>query len=229
MCETCVNALANAVERDFKGLQSVELGLRAEQGRTTLEYIHVPEKEVEFESGERVRTAAFLISKRPVTIGEYKEFAQKTHYITVAEQRRSTETFDHHCGLSGMNASIRLSVPVQFVTIDDAGTFCRYSGCRLPSEAEWLAAAVLQQGEVDIAPLEELQRHSQPTLPNLIEVNNWDITASHAVDGRVVARRGPVGFLKRGWRHPPLSGFNRRLIRLDEYDMSVTFRVARNA
>jgi len=228
LCELCAQELANAVQSEFPALQKVELGVRANHSPATgPEFLQILPKQVEFENSKRLEVKAFLIARHPVTISEFEKFVQDTGFVTLAEHQASSETFREHCGLSGLAASIRLDAPVQFVTLADAQAFCNYARCRLPTEAEWLAAAVIESGERPLNPLEELRMLTGPPPANLMEVNNWDLTATSPGNGVVVARRGPVRFLKEGWRQEPLLSFNRRLLKPNDYDMSVTFRLAK--
>jgi len=229
LCKVCAQVLADAVQREFPNLRKVELGLRGD-GRSTKgrEFIHIPAKEVEFEDRKRVAVASFSIASRPVTLGEFEDFVHTTGYLTLAEKRGSSDTFRHHCGLSGLSAMARKGVPVQFIALADAQAFCKHVGFRLPTEAEWLAGAVLASNEIELTAWEELQMRSRPTPANALEVSNWDITSTGLPDGRLVARRGPLHFLKNGWREQPLLDFNRRFVSNDYFDISITFRLAKD-
>jgi hypothetical protein len=228
LCEICAEELTRAVDDEFPGLQKVELGLDVpELTRRSQKFLQVPPKKVQMENGECVSVSLFSIARRPVTIAEFAEFVGSTGYITLAEQEGSAETFREHSGLSGLSARVRSEVPAQFVAPSDAQAFCEHFRCRLPTEAEWLAAAVIDQGERELNTLEELRMLSSPVPDKLIDVKDWDITATHVTDGRVIARRGPHRFLKKGWREHPLFSFNRRLIGTSEYDMSITFRIVK--
>lgn len=228
VCGKCVQAFADAVQMQFPSLKRVELGLNAEKkghGRQT--FVYVTAKNVEFEDGKRVPTAPFLISRQPVTIDEFEKFVRSTGYVTLAERKGEHDTFRSHCGLSGLKGMSRVGMPVQFVTYGDAQAFCDFSGYRLPSEEEWLAAAVLGQNEIELTPWEELQRRPIPLPPDALDIKNWEITSKKMANGSVVTRRGPLHFLKKGWREPPISTFNRRIINENDYDISITFRVVK--
>ncbi len=227
VCEQCAQALADAVERQFPGLQRVELGLRNEPRDTATDFIQIPDKNVELEDGTRIPVESFLIARRSVTTGEYEAFVRHTGYVTAAEVRRSPETFRSHCGVNGMAPAIRSDVPAQFLTIRDAEAFCRYANCRLPTEAEWLAAAVIDPIERDISPLEEFNLLTGPGSKKTISVKGWDFTSTTAPDGRIVTRRGPVQFLKKGWRDQLFARSNRVLVKPDHFDMSLMFRLVR--
>jgi formylglycine-generating enzyme required for sulfatase activity len=68
----------------------------------------------------------FEISKYPVTNAQYREFVEATGYRPQGGWTWSEASADH---------------PAVNVTFFDAQAFCRWAGCRLPSEAEWEKAA----------------------------------------------------------------------------------------
>ncbi len=229
MCEICAQALANAVESRFPTLNRVELGLPASREKNEAQpaFLEVPNKDIEFEDGSHMAVRPFLIARRPVSIRDFEAFVHDTGYVTLAEQQSHADTFRNHCGLSGLSPSV-VDTPAQFVAPVDADAFCRHVGSRLPTEAEWLAASVIDPHEMELTPWEELQRRARPLAANALEVNNWEITATKLPDGRVVTRRGPVHFLKKGWREQPFLDFNRRIIGAAEFDISITFRLVKD-
>jgi len=197
LCEVCAQSLAEAVQREFPDLEKVELGLRPDLPELRNSgFLQIPAKRVEFEDGRVTTVGSFSIAKKSVTVGEFEEFVRSTGYITIAEQQRSAETFRDHCGFSGLAPALRAEIPAQFVAPVDARAFCEHAGCRLPTEAEWLAAAILEEGERELTTSEEFDLLTAPAPTNLIEVCGWDITSTNVGDDILVARNGPVRFLK---------------------------------
>ncbi|GEM_PF-1634392 len=80
--------------------------------------VFVPKGTYRREDGRLIQVGPFFLGKFEVTQGEYQ-------------------------GFTGRNPSYRLqdSLPVDRVTWDEAETFCRETGGRLPTEAEWEYAA----------------------------------------------------------------------------------------
>lgn len=107
----------------------------------------------------RVYVEPFALADRPVTNGEYREFVQDGGYrraelwqsdgwatVNAANWSRPlywTEELDAEFTLSGLQA-LDPAAPVNHLSWYEADAFARWSGARLPTEAEWeVAAAVL--------------------------------------------------------------------------------------
>lgn len=92
------------------------------------------------------RIDAFHVSVYPVTIAEFREFCNATRYVTEAEQNASPITYGRNPELQTIAAEAGVQVydlSVHMVSWNDACWFCKWANAALPSDAEWLAASIV--------------------------------------------------------------------------------------
>jgi sulfatase modifying factor 1 len=111
----------------------------------------------------KVDVDPFRISRRPVSVSEFAQFVADTGYTTTAENQGASyvwlggedittpdqdDLWINVPGASwraprgpGSNVADKQDHPVTHLTLDDCREFCRWSGTRLPREAEWEKAA----------------------------------------------------------------------------------------
>lgn len=99
--------------------------------------------------GDKVRIGAFLIDRTEVTVGRFQAHAAATGLVTEAE--RSGGGFEYDAGWErrpGWTVHRPFGVdpastdePAVHVTWMEASGFCQAAGGRLPTAAEWIAAA----------------------------------------------------------------------------------------
>ncbi len=161
-------------------------------------YIEIPRKVVRLDDDSAVEVAAFSIAKHPVSIAEFTEFVSATGHVTFPEQASDAFSFRDHPGLAMIPEHKRMSLPARFLSFLDAKAFCAWKGVRLPSEAEWLAAWLiddhLYDGDLALERFRELS-----TAPNALAEGGEELTGTViSADGRkrVVIRRGPRYFRK---------------------------------
>ncbi|MFC1707625.1 SUMF1/EgtB/PvdO family nonheme iron enzyme, partial [Planctomycetota bacterium] len=90
----------------------------------------------------------YYIGSHEVTVAQFRLFAEKTGYVTLAEKQGSAFAFDGTSwddtkGLSWRKPGFEQTDdhPVVCVTWDDARAFCEWAGLALPSEPQWERAA----------------------------------------------------------------------------------------
>jgi formylglycine-generating enzyme required for sulfatase activity len=76
-----------------------------------------------------VEVAPFRLGRTPVTNAQYRRFVEETGH-------RAPGSWPDGCVPAGQD-----DVPVTYVSWHDAAAFCAWAGGRLPTEAEWEAAA----------------------------------------------------------------------------------------
>lgn len=185
-------------------------------------HIQVPSQEVELESGAKTYIDAFKIARFPVTVGDFRSFAISANYETVAERNEDFEScYFKNSTLMGHSDSELMQSPVSCVSYEDAVAYCNSNALRLPTELEWIAAAVIEIGEVnDLEFREQIQRLSR--YPNFLQQLGTELTGTLAGQDSCVIRRAPIGIRQSKWRER--AQHNRLVVPTNSYDCMTSFR-----
>jgi hypothetical protein len=113
-----------------------------------LPFIDVAAKTIEFEDGRAEIVEPFAVAKYCVSIRLFESFQRATGYVTDSErvdgkEYRINEIVEH------FSERERPDQPAYCVSWSDARHFCDWAGVRLPTEAEWLAASLIDMGIYD--------------------------------------------------------------------------------
>jgi hypothetical protein len=219
-----IEPLGRALEHVLPELVLLEIGHDYEPPfRDDNAFIHVPAKLVTFEDGTMTEVAPFEIAKYRVSIAQFSQFTDDTGYKTIAEQR-NYETFRDNQFIGEIPEHKRGGLAAMGLSYRDSAAYCEWAKVRLPTEAEWVAAAVIddrvfedddpEYGRV----LEELRKRE-----NALD-HSWDERTGTVREGRFVVRSGP--YLVR--RRSDLTCVNyRQRYSLNFCEDPIAFRVCR--
>lgn len=196
VCEECLQNLLKVLEDEFPTIEKAEIGGHPSPKRPRERYVlHIEARKVTFEDGRIIFVQPFDIENYPVSIGQFEEFASKTGYVTVAEKLGNRDTYRQNVFLHGLDKLDREDCEAFFISYDDAIAYCDWAKCRLPSEAEILAAA-LADDEVRTGDPSDEARFA--ALERIIRAQGTTISAT--LEGtKVVIRSKPWLFKKQNW------------------------------
>jgi formylglycine-generating enzyme len=114
--------------------------------------------------------AQLQIARTETTIAQFRRFVEATGRITEAEKRGGGQEFDggwqQRPGWTWRTPFGRPALdnePAVHITWHEARDFCRWARARLPTDAEWLAAAYTEQRSNPPTPFERGRRYTYPT------------------------------------------------------------------
>lgn len=227
MCSKCLQKLANAAVKKFPSLNSVEFGIMYEaKAPSSARFIEIPARKIKLEDGTVHSVGRFTIARTVVTIDEFRKFAGETGYLTTAELDHYFENYQNNQTISGLSSQVAGKAAAVYLSYRDATAFCQTGGYRLPTEKEWLAAAIKNWKVRDVGVDEEFDLRLKATPRDLIETGNrCEWTADKTETGDSIVRCGPTRFLNRNWNTEVQCIRNRRILKPNSYQISLSFRV----
>jgi formylglycine-generating enzyme required for sulfatase activity len=121
-------------------------------------------------SHDLVEVGAFRIDRHEVTVGQFRAFVTATGRRTKAEADGGG--FQYRAGWERMagwswarpyGEPARDDEPAVHVTWHEARDYCRFAGLRLPTDAEWVAAAYTERRPAPPAPFVAGRTYPYPT------------------------------------------------------------------
>jgi formylglycine-generating enzyme required for sulfatase activity len=197
-----------------------------------LRFLDIPGKTVEFEDGRTATVEPFAISKRAVTVALFEAFEKATGYVTAAERSEAAKVFRVNELIEHMSPAERLQAPAYCVSYLDALAFCDWAEVRPPTDAEWLAASLIDEHVYDLDEGEPCpwwdaarRRLIRDNMPETLEFAGWEWTSTRLPNGLVTRRRGPKYFRTIRGQTDPRN--NRSFGKPEEWDLFASFRVCK--
>jgi hypothetical protein len=218
--------LSESLERRLPSLRRLEIGVDFIAPVSDERFIHVPAKQVRLHDDSLAQVDEFWIAKRPVTIEQFNAFEEATGYVSAAERMDPTHNYRENSTLAMIPQRKRGTLPARFLCYLDAAAYCEWKGARLPSEAEWLAAWLIDDRVYDD---ESAERRFEEIseMDDALTDDGTELTANIVEIGagkRVVLRRGPF-YCRCRWTRST-DAYDRSLKSLGYFEM-VQFRVCR--
>lgn len=151
--------------------------------------------------GERVRIGSLEWDRHEFTVGQLRPLAKQHGFVSRAEREGGGTIYElgwtHKPGWTWQapfGSPAKDAEPAVHITFDEAAQICRWSGGRLPTDAEWRDAAYLEQRSSPAPGFARGTRYKYP--------NGASAQGSHCLEGCANhAGLAPPGRLTRGLGH----------------------------
>ena len=230
-CAKCVQELERMLTANVPEVLSCTVGAnRSVYSPPIHREIEYRSSIAEFEDGRQVKLLPFAIQKYAVTIGQFSDFVTDTGYVTTAEMngRYGNVTYRKGPTIDPIKPRDRVNLPACSVSYLDAIAYCNWAKQRLPSEAELLAASLIDNRIMGLREKSSFLfgsdgRFRASIFPDALQDLGPQWVDGLAADGYAVVRVGPFMVRELEWK----SRQNRYEWPVDGYDLMCGFRTCR--
>jgi len=227
-CERCLVRLEPLVGKHLPSITAVSVGSDlSPYPAPDSRFIHLSGAVAFFENGSSAPLAQYEICRSPVTTGQFDEFTAATGYVTACE-RDGAGSFRLDETMEPVRSRDRANIPVHSVSFNDALEYCAWANVRLPSEAELLAAALIDHRIMSPREFHDFMfgqsgRFDIEKYPDSLAGLGAEFVVGDAAPGKAIVRTGPYYVRETGWETQPY----RHEWSTGAYDIMTGFRVCR--
>lgn len=231
LCEKAIDVFAKYIRKKGSNVKQLVIGDELDDVLPTnrigleIQFIKIPEKIIYTETKTDIKVPSFEISKYSITVGQYRRFAEETGYKTTNEQAEYYLTYYANDLLIALSKKKRETASATCLSYNDAIEYCKWAKVRLPSDHEWLSAAVLDwKKEYKYSEISEemVQKYALKSAALHGSAHEW--TSEYiARSDRAYVREGPGYLLEKGWKRRR----ERKKYPADHTDLLLGFRVCK--